>query len=70
MMQKPFFTTMLITMKLFRCIKKQCWEPKKLKEKNIEQKKEILEGCDSLLYAVGDLVDVQDVEESSETIGA
>jgi hypothetical protein len=45
-------------------------DSKKLMEKTIEQKKEILEGCDSLLYTVGDLVDVQDVEESSETIGA
>ena len=45
-------------------------DSKKLREKNIQQKKEILEGCDSLLYAVGDLVDVQDVEESSETIEA
>ena len=45
-------------------------DSKKLMEKSIEQKKEILEGCDSLLYTVGDLVDVQDVEESSETIGA
>ena len=45
-------------------------DSKKLKERSIEQKKEILEECDSLLNAVGDLVDIQDVEESSETIGA
>ena len=34
---------------------------KNLKEKHIEQKKEIFKDCDSLLYAVGDLVDVHEI---------
>lgn len=43
----------------------------KAEEKNIiTKKKEIVEDCESKFYAIGDLVDVKDCDESSETIGA